>query len=98
MSDDLDDLLRRTMKTLDDQVPSGYFDALPERVSARLAGTGEANMQQGTESSKNQAPVVAGGQPPVSTPVTPQKPTMTAVASGTGALPTVPAAASPEAP
>jgi hypothetical protein len=36
MSDDLDDLLRRSMKTLDDQVPTGYFDALPNRTLARL--------------------------------------------------------------
>ena len=36
MSDDLDDLLRRAMKTLDDQVPSGYFEGLPNRAMARL--------------------------------------------------------------
>lgn len=36
MSDDLDDLLRRTMKTLDDEVPSGYFEGLPKRTLARL--------------------------------------------------------------
>lgn len=44
MSDDLDDLLRRSMKTLDDQVPSGYFEALPNRTLARLE---ENNMQLG---------------------------------------------------
>jgi hypothetical protein len=69
MSDDLDDLLRRTMKTLDDQVPSGYFDALPERVSARLAGTPreeEQVMQQGTSGTTNeQAP--STGVPPLAT-------------------------------
>jgi len=45
--DDLDDLLRQAMKSLDDQVPSGYFDAGPDQVLARLEG----NMQstgQGT--------------------------------------------------
>ncbi|HEX7843736.1 MAG TPA: hypothetical protein VF469_39955, partial [Kofleriaceae bacterium] len=36
MSDDVDDLLRRAMATLDHQVPPGYFDALPERTLARL--------------------------------------------------------------
>jgi hypothetical protein len=41
MPDDLDDLLRRAMKSLDDQVPSGYFDRLPEQTLARL----EAGMQ-----------------------------------------------------
>lgn len=36
MSDDVDDLLRRTMATLDRQVPPGYFDTLPARTLARL--------------------------------------------------------------
>ena len=36
MADDIDDLLKRAMKTLDEQVPSGYFDALPSRTLARL--------------------------------------------------------------
>ena len=36
MSDDLDDLLRRAMKTLDDEVPSGYFEGLPDLALARL--------------------------------------------------------------
>jgi len=36
MSDDVDDLLRRTMATLDRQVPPEYFDALPARTLARL--------------------------------------------------------------
>lgn len=38
MADDIDDLLRRAMKTLDDQVPSGYFEALSDRTLARLEG------------------------------------------------------------
>jgi hypothetical protein len=38
MSDELDDLLRRTMKVLDDQVPSGYFEDLPAKTLARLEG------------------------------------------------------------
>ena len=55
MSDDLDDLLRGAMKTLDDQVPSGYLDALPNKVLARLEG----NMQSttGTTSEKRDADV-----------------------------------------
>ncbi len=36
MSDDLDDLLRRAMKTLGDQVPPGYFEDFPSRTLARL--------------------------------------------------------------
>ena len=36
MSEDLDDLLRRAMKTLEDQVPPGYFDELPKQTLARL--------------------------------------------------------------
>jgi len=37
MSDDLDDLLRRAMKNLDDQVPPGYFEDFPRQTLARLA-------------------------------------------------------------
>ncbi len=55
MADDVDDLLRRAMKTLDDQVPSGYFEGLPERTLARLEGQMQ---QQGTDSDK------ATGVPP----------------------------------
>src|SRR4051794_39015138 len=36
MSDDVDDLLRRAMTTLDHQVPDGYFDTLASRTLARL--------------------------------------------------------------
>jgi len=36
MSDDVDDLLRRTMATLDRQVPDGYFDTLVSRTLLRL--------------------------------------------------------------
>ncbi|CAN5689353.1 hypothetical protein BH11MYX2_BH11MYX2_31690 [soil metagenome] len=36
MSDDLDDMIRHAMKTLDDEVPSGYFEGLPQRALARL--------------------------------------------------------------
>jgi outer membrane biosynthesis protein TonB len=34
--DDIDELLRRSMKSLDDQVPAGYFDTLASRTLARL--------------------------------------------------------------
>lgn len=36
MSDDLDDLLRRAMTTLDHQAPDGYFETLASRTLARL--------------------------------------------------------------
>ena len=53
---DLDNQLRAAMKTLDDQVPSGYFEALPDLTLARLEGTMQHGTQQGT--TENQAPVV----------------------------------------
>ncbi|MCX5741374.1 MAG: hypothetical protein NT062_02615 [Proteobacteria bacterium] len=37
--DDLDRLLRGAMKTLDDQVPSGYFDGLPKQTLLRLSNS-----------------------------------------------------------
>jgi len=71
MSDDLDDLVRRAMKTLDDQMPAGYFEGLPSRTLARLED-GSSMESQGTrqDSSKPSAaaPVVAttANQPPPS--------------------------------
>jgi hypothetical protein len=47
--DDLDDLVRTAMKALDEHAPSGYFEALPGRILARLAPA-EGNMQAGTTS------------------------------------------------
>jgi len=60
MSDDLDDLLRRAMKTLDDQVPSGYFEGLPNRTLARL----EDSSMQTTGTSGNANESTATGVPP----------------------------------
>jgi hypothetical protein len=42
---DLDDIIRSAMKTLDDEAPSGYFEALPDLTLARLEGT----MQHGPQ-------------------------------------------------
>src|SRR5262249_15652573 len=39
MSDDIDELLRTAMKSLDEQVPSGYFDTLPNQTLARREGS-----------------------------------------------------------
>ncbi len=49
MADDLDDQLRAAMKTLDEQVPSGYFEALPNQTLARLEGS--MQQQYGTSGS-----------------------------------------------
>ena len=59
MSDDLDDLLRAAMKTLDDQVPSGYFEGLPNRTLVRLGE--DSSMQTTGSTSDNSAPT---GVPP----------------------------------
>src|SRR5438552_13245699 len=56
MSDDLDNLLRRAMKTLDDQVPSGYFEALPGRVTGQLEG--KATMQHETSDTTDRVEAV----------------------------------------
>jgi hypothetical protein len=67
MSDDLDDLLRRSMKTLDDQVPSGYFEGLPTRTLARLE---DSSMQTtGTSSSSDSS--TGSIAPPA--PITPKE-------------------------
>ncbi len=66
MADELDELLRRAMKTLDDHVPSGYFEGLPNRTLARLED-GSSMESQGTrqdQSKPSVAPVVAA--PPTS--------------------------------
>ena len=45
--DDIDDILRAAMKTLDDEIPSGYFEGLPNRTLARLEGS--MQMTSGTD-------------------------------------------------
>src|ERR1043165_5203236 len=56
MADDLDNLIRAAMKTLDEGVPSGYFEGLPNHTLARLEGS---SMQHGpgTQSDKGNAMV-----------------------------------------
>lgn len=53
MSDDLDDRLRAAMKVLDDEVPSGYFDALASRTLARLEDHEEMQTMSQQDSSSN---------------------------------------------
>ena len=57
MSDEVDDLLRRTMATLDRQVPDGYFDTLVSRTLGRLddPALGEPLDQRGDELSDEDA-------------------------------------------
>src|SRR5262249_28886178 len=59
MADDIDDLLRRAMKSLDDHVPSGYFDDLPQRTLGRL----EVSLMQ-TGSDQESSGATAGTPPP----------------------------------
>ena len=63
---DLDDQLRAAMKVLDDEVPSGYWEALPNQTLARLEGS---SMQQGTSGSTESANKV-GAAPPMTSETT----------------------------
>ena len=54
MSDDVDEQLRRAMKVLDDQVPSGYFEGLPQRTLARLEDS--TIMQTSSETNRSTPP------------------------------------------
>ena len=60
MADDLDELIRRSIKTLDDGTPPGYFEGLPSQTLARLE---DGNMDsQGTRNrdlNSSTAPVSA---------------------------------------
>src|SRR4051812_13651846 len=61
--DDVDDLLRRAMKTLDDQVPEGYFDALPSQIQTTLGRSEDSSMQStGTTDTNRDA---STGVPPM---------------------------------
>jgi hypothetical protein len=52
--DEVDQLLRGAMKTLDAEMPTGYFDGLPQRTLARLEdGTMQTSTVEGQESDSN---------------------------------------------
>ena len=53
MADDLDQLIRAAMKTLDDEVPSGYFEALPKQTLARLEGSSMQHGSSGTTENRD---------------------------------------------
>jgi hypothetical protein len=57
-NDDIDDILRAAMKTLDAEIPSGYFEGLPNRTLARLEGSMQTT--SGTESSNSEMPMTDG--------------------------------------
>ena len=56
MADELDVILRRTMKTLDDQVPAGYFEALPNRTLGRLEDSMHTTGSSGTQIPESATP------------------------------------------
>jgi hypothetical protein len=53
---DLDEQLRAAMKTLDDEVPSGYFEALPDLTLARLEDTMQHGTQDETDTTASAVP------------------------------------------
>lgn len=62
-NDDIDDILRAAMKTLDGETPSGYFEDLPKRTLARLEGS-SMDLRQTTsdsESSNHEMPMTDSG-------------------------------------
>lgn len=63
MMDDIDDLLRHAMKTLDDQVPEGYFDALPSQIQGTLARSEDSSMQSTGTTERNRD--ASTGVPPM---------------------------------
>ncbi len=69
MADELDDLLRHAMKTLDEQVPSGYFEGLPTQVQGTLARLEDDSMQPmgttGSDRDRDGSGGVATGIPPM---------------------------------
>ncbi|HET9988376.1 MAG TPA: hypothetical protein VFQ65_07645, partial [Kofleriaceae bacterium] len=65
MADDLDDRLRAAMKTLDAEAPSGYFEALPEQLLAKLSSGVEVNMQQSGTPNREASSSPTTSAPPV---------------------------------
>jgi hypothetical protein len=67
MPDDLDQLIRAAMKTLDEEVPSGYFEALPNRTLARLEGSMQHGSSGTTDTRRHKlAPPVLADEPDTS--------------------------------
>jgi hypothetical protein len=87
MPDDLDNMIRGAMKVLDEQTPSGYFDAAPNQILARLE---DGSMQQGTTSLRGKSDALMG--PPVVPDDADTNPTPKVEASDVAPLPQKPAA------
>ncbi len=62
MPDDLDDKIRAAMKVLDEETPSGYFEAVPNLILARLED-GSMQHGSGTTDIRNKSDALMG--PPV---------------------------------
>ena len=88
MPDDLDNMIRGAMKVLDEQTPSGYFDAAPNQILSRLE---DGTMQQGTTSFRGKSDALMG--PPVVPDEADTNPTPKVEASGVAPLPQKPAVA-----
>jgi len=63
MADDVDDLLRRAMTTLDRETPAGYFDELPARTLARLDSALDGDGDPGDELARERAARTARAAP-----------------------------------
>jgi hypothetical protein len=97
MPDDLDERIRAAMKVLDGETPSGYFDAAPNQILARLE---DGSMQHGTGTStignkRDMASALMGA--PVTAEDADTNPTPRVEASDVGPLPTKPVAKQVEA-
>ncbi len=74
MPDELDDKLRDAMRTLDEHVPSGYFDGLPNQILTRLSAEDGSSMDHGMGSSNVLDKRDALTGPPSSVPASIAKP------------------------
>lgn len=94
MPDDLDDKIRAAMKVLDEETPSGYFEAVPNQILARLED-GSMQHGSGTTDFRKNADALMG--PPVVPEDADTNPTPRVEASEVGPLPSKPAVAKPAA-
>jgi len=92
MPDDLDDKIRAAMKVLDEETPTGYFEAVPNQILARLED-GSMQHGSGTTDFRKNADALMG--PPVVPEDADTNPTPRVEASEVGPLPSKPAVAKP---
>lgn len=60
-NEDIDDILRAAMKTLDGETPAGYFEGLPNRTLARLEGSMQTTSGNESASSSKELPMTDSG-------------------------------------